>query len=69
LGKHRGIETLIADLKMPIHPSPARDIIADCVRKWMLGLQLDERESAIVDAALIVNKADQILRCMEGSAS
>lgn len=47
----------------------ARSIITITLKKWMAGFPLDERERAVVDAALVVNKADQILRCMEGSAS
>lgn len=43
-----------------------RSIVALALLKWMSGLPLDQRERAIVDAALADNKAAQLLKIYEG---
>ncbi|MCV9960780.1 hypothetical protein OIU34_02610 [Pararhizobium sp. BT-229] len=42
------------------HSIPCRQVIVDCLRKWMAGAGLNEQERYVVDQALIENRFELI---------
>ena len=47
----------------PILDQISKQDVCAAIAKWMAGRTLSERESAIVDAALRLNAADQFTLC------
>ncbi len=45
---------------------PPRAIIATAIRRWMSGYPLNDRDRSIIESVLMINAADQFVRCSEG---